>query len=73
MKTVRDAPPSEDLVPLLGFSVGLARATAALAGFILELGRAELPDPIDLQPRILRPVWPDGRGAAAVSDGRPRH
>jgi hypothetical protein len=54
MRTDRDVAPSTELVPMLPFAVGIVRATAALAAFVLEVGRAELPDPIDLQPRVLR-------------------
>jgi hypothetical protein len=56
MSTQTEATPPTELVPMLPFAVGIVRATAALATFVLEVRRSELPDPIALRPRVLRPV-----------------
>lgn len=52
----RSAPTPDEPVPMLRFVVGLVRAAAALAAFVLDVARAELPDPIDLQPQVLHGV-----------------
>ena len=48
--------PADDAVPMLGFLVGSCRATVALVRFLIEVARADAPDPIDLTPPILRSV-----------------
>jgi hypothetical protein len=48
------APVPDEPVPMLRFVVGIVRAASALAAFVHEVARSELPDPIDLQPHALR-------------------
>ena len=45
---------ADDPVPMLRFLVGSGRAVAAVVRFLIEVARADGPDPIDLTPRILR-------------------
>ena len=47
---------ADDAVPMLRFLVGSCRAAVALVRFLVEVARADAPDPIHLTPRILRSI-----------------